>query len=197
MQTLIQIASFLIDTLGTLYLLAILLRFMLQLARADFYNPMSQVIVKLTNPLLIPFRRIIPGLWGIDFAAIVLALVFHALVLELLIFVGSGQIALSLLIIAWSFIGNALFMITIYLISLIIMAIASFIAPYSANPILMLIRQMNEPLLKPIRRFIPPAGGMDFSVLFASIGLVVIQMVLVGIANGVRAPLHFMLGWFL
>lgn len=197
MQTLIQIASFLINTLGTLYLLAILLRFMLQLARADFYNPFSQLIVKLTNPLLIPFRRVIPGLWGVDFAAIVLALVFHAIALELLIFVGSGQIALNLLIIAWSFIGNALFMITIYLISLIIMAIASFIAPYSAHPILVLIRQMNEPLLRPIRRFIRPAGGMDFSVMFASIGLIVIQMVLVGIANGVSTPLHFILGWFL
>src|SRR5690625_8052738 len=91
MSTLAEIATYLIRTLGSLYLLLVLLRFLFQLVRADFYNPISQFVAKATNPLLLPLRKIIPGLFGVDIAALVLALAIQWVLIQAeLVLAGSG-----------------------------------------------------------------------------------------------------------
>lgn len=195
MATLIEIISFLIRIFGSLYLSVILLRFLLQTARADFYNPLSQLLVKLTNPLLIPMRRIIPGLWGVDIASLVLAVLFHWLVLQLLVLIAAGQLISPLNMVAWSMIGIALNIITLYLVAGFIIFITSFLAPHSRHPALMLVRQLIEPLMAPVRRFVPPAGGMDFSLFFVGIFLMVMRMIVIGIGQGIGTPFPYLIGY--
>lgn len=195
MTTFIQILMFLIQVFGSLYLSVILLRFLLQTARADFYNPISQMLVKLTNPVLIPLRRIIPGFWGIDVASIVFALLFHWLIMQIMILISAGLWIPPPLIIGWSLIGIALNIVMLYLFASFVIFVSSFIAPHSRHPVLLLIRQLVEPLMSPIRRFIPPAGGMDFSLFFVGIFLVIIRMVITGIGQTIDTPLQFLFSY--
>lgn len=195
MDTFEGILLFLIRVFGSLYLSVILLRFLLQVARADFYNPVSQALVKLTNPLLIPLRKVIPGFGGIDIASLVLALLVHYLVMQLMLFVGGYGFGPPLRMLAWSLIGIALNIITIYLFAGFVVFIASFIAPYSRHPILVLIYQLVEPILAPIRRFVPPIGGLDFSLFFAGIFLVVMRMLVEGIGRSIGTPFGFLIGY--
>lgn len=194
MDTMIEIILFLIRLFGSLYLSIILLRFLLQTARADFYNPISQLLVKVTNPVLIPLRRIIPGLFGIDFASIIFAILFHWLVMQIMILVAGGGFIPPHYMLAWSLIGIALNVINIYFFAGIVIFITSFIAPYSRHPALMLVRQLMEPLLAPVRRFIPPTGGLDFSLFFVGIFLVILRMVVQGIGSSINTPFPFLVG---
>lgn len=195
MSTLTQIILFLIQVFGSLYLSIILLRFLLQTARADFYNPISQLLVKLTNPVLIPLRRLIPGLFGIDIASIVFALLFHWVVMQIMILIDVGQTISIPYMIGWSLIGIALNIIALYLFAGFVIFITSFIAPYSRHPALLLIRQLMEPLMAPVRRFIPPAGGMDFSLFFVGIFLIVMRMIAIGIGQSINTPFKYLFGY--
>ncbi|MEY4590466.1 MAG: hypothetical protein RL497_2542 [Pseudomonadota bacterium] len=195
MSTLVSILHFLLNTLGSLYLLAICLRFLMQLARADFYNPLSQLVVKITNPVLMPLRKIIPGLWGVDMASVVLALLFHTLMVELMILVVHGALYMPFTVLYWALIGTLLFVSHVYLILFFVVMIASFVAPYSRNPALVLVYQIVEPLLAPFRKIIPPTGGFDFSMLFAGLALMVVRMALQGVANSTGVPLGMLLGF--
>lgn len=158
-----QAAVFLIDTLFWLYILAVLLRFLFQLVRADFYNPFSQALVAITNPTLLPLRRMIPGLYGIDFAALVLVLVLQVVknVLLGLIF---GQSYNLLGLIVYS--AAELLQMTVYLFIFLIFirVLLSWVAPYGGhNPVTGLLFSVTEPLMRPARRLIPPLSGLDLS----------------------------------
>lgn len=195
MSTMIEILLFLIRVFGSLYLSVILLRFLLQTARADFYNPISQLLVKLTNPVLIPLRRIVPGVFGVDIASIILAILFHWLVMQIMIFVAGGGFVAPHYMFGWSMIGIALNIINLYFFAGIVVFITSFIAPHSTHPALILVRQLLEPLLAPVRRFIPPAGGLDFSLFFVGIFLVILRMVVQGIGSNINTPFQFLIGY--
>lgn len=127
---------FLIQTLGGLYIMAVLLRFLLQLVKADFYNPISQAIVKVTSPLLNPLRKVIPGMGGLDLAALVLALILQILLVYVLFMVqGFAADAIpfpQVLIVSLKELAGEI--LNIYMFSLIIIAIASWVAPGSYNP---------------------------------------------------------------
>lgn len=168
-----------INSLGGLYILAVLLRFLLQAARADFYNPLTQALVKITSPLLNPLRRIIPGYRGLDFAAIVLALLLNSGATALMI-LASGYTLIGIgTIVSWAFVGLIAFVLNIYFWSLMISVIASFIAPFSGHPILLLIYQLLDPFYKRVRRIIPPMGGLDFSPLFMFLAIQILEIVVV------------------
>ncbi|MFL0800229.1 MAG: YggT family protein [Agarilytica sp.] len=173
-----DILTYITQTIGLLYIGAIILRFFLQVARADFYNPFSQAIVKITNPALIPMRRLIPGVFGIDLAAIVLALALQFLVGELNYFIITQTFFNPLTTLLLGVLGTLKMATYLIFIVIIIMVISSFVAPYSNNPIILLARQLLEPLMRPIHRIIPPMGGLDFSVLFIGMGNVIIQKIL-------------------
>ena len=163
MSTLTEILIFIIYTIGSLYISLVLLRFLLQLVRADYYNPVSKAIVKLTNPLLIPLRKIIPGLFGWDLASLILAMLLQIiLAIIILLLRGKGFVS-PLLFINWAIIELLSNILTLYFFAMLIMVIASWVAPHSYNPALQLLRQLLDPLLRPIQKILPPIAGLDFS----------------------------------
>ena len=172
-------AALIFNALAGLYLLAVLLRFLLQLARADFYNPVSQAVFRITDPMVRIFRSFIPGSRGIDFSSLILALVIEILAIFILAFLYTNSVPPVGAAITWGFIGVLLFIIRIYYFALIASIIMSFVMMFSGNmnphPILMLIWQLTEPVMAPIRKIIPPMGGLDFSPIFIFIGIGVIQ----------------------
>ena len=175
-------AALLFNALGGLYLLAILLRFLLQLAKADFYNPVSQAVVRITDPMVKVFRRFIPGYRGLDFSCLILALVVEAAAICILITVYGGTIPSVGFVITWSFVGVLHFIVNIYYYAIIATIIMSFVMLFtgSANPhpILRLVWQLTDPVMAPFRRFIPPLGGLDFSPIFIFIAIGLLQNLL-------------------
>lgn len=180
-----EIVVYLIQTLLSLYLVAMLLRFLLQLVRADFYNPISQFLVKITNPLVLPLRRIIPGYAGLDIASLLLALVLQLLaIIALLALHGLGLPNIGLLLL-WSALGIIGLLVNIYFFALLAMIILSWIAPGSGHPAIYLLHQITEPVMAPLRKVLPPMGGMDFSPILLFILINVIQIALRHMATGV------------
>ena len=188
-----------IGTLAGLYIFAVLVRFLLQAARADFYNPISQAVVKLTSPLLTPLRKIIPGYRGFDFASLILALIISFIVSCLLIVLDGNSLAIVINnignIVAWCFVGLLNFILEIYFWGLLISIIASWIAPYSGNPVLLLIQQLLEPIMRRVHKIIPPMGGLDFSPIFVFLGIQLVEILLIQtLAQSLRLPAQFVIG---
>lgn len=155
--------SFLIEAIFTFYSYIILARLVLQLVKSDFYNPVSQFVVKATNPLLIPLRRIIPGFGGIDNACIVLLLAFQLLKWVLISLVIANQLPGGAELLLATFKGTITLVFNFFLFAIFIQVIVSWIAPGSYNPIIHVLNDISEPLLAPARRLIPPLGGLDLS----------------------------------
>ncbi|MGI1039765.1 YggT family protein [Pseudomonas aeruginosa] len=173
-------AIYILQTLGSLYLLIVLLRFILQLVRADFYNPLSQFIVRATKPLLNPLRRIIPGFGGIDLASLVLAILIQLVLMILILMLmgyGVGGFIMQLLI--WSIIAVTSLFLKAFFFALIISVILSWVAPGSYNPGAQLVNQICEPLLMPFRKLLPNLGGLDLSPIFAFLALKLIDMLVI------------------
>ena len=169
--------EFLISTVFSLFITALLLRFLLALVRADFYNPLSQILVKLTNPVLKPMRRLIPGLGGIDLASVILMLVLQMLALGLITLLRGASIhPFGLLL--WALAELLSLLINIYMFSILIQVILSWISPGTYNPAASLIFSINEPLLAPARRLIPPLSGLDLSPVAVMVGLQLMKMLL-------------------
>lgn len=167
--------EFLISTLFGLYLMVVLIRLWLQLAQADFYNPFSQFIVKATHPIVAPMRRILPSIGRLDTATLVLALLVAALKVFTVALVAYGVVIanpLVLLIQAFITVLKEGFMLVFYV--LIIRAILSWVSQ-GRNPLELVFHQLTEPFLAPIRRVLPPMGGLDLSVMVAIIGLMFLQ----------------------
>nr|WP_322939983.1 YggT family protein [Pseudomonas sp. s4] len=181
MSGLIEALIYIIQTLGSLYLLIVLLRFILQLVRADFYNPLSQFIVKATQPLLTPLRRIIPGFAGLDLASLVLAILVQLLLMIVtltLMGINVGGVIPQLLV--WSVIGVTSLFLKVFFFALIISVILSWVAPGSYNPGAQLVSQICEPLLAPFRKLLPNLGGLDISPIFAFITINLIDRFVIG-----------------
>lgn len=160
---LVTAAQFLVDTLFGLYMLAILLRFLFQLVRADFYNPFSQALVRITNPALLPLRRMIPGLYGLDLAAVVLLLIVGCLknYLKLLI-IGFSPRIVGLLVYSVAELLQAT--LYVFIVAIFVRVLLSWVVPYGyQNPITGLLTSLTEPLMRPARRLLPPLGGLDLS----------------------------------
>jgi len=180
MNGLTTAAVYVLQTLGSLYLLIVLLRFILQLVRADFYNPLSQFAVKATKPLLNPLRRLIPGFGGLDLASLVLAILVQLLLMALLLLLlgyGIGGVLPQLLI--WSVIGVTALFLKVFFFALIVSVILSWVAPGSYNPAAQLINQICEPVLMPFRRLLPNLGGLDISPIFAFMALQLLDMLVI------------------
>jgi YggT family protein len=167
--------EFLLSVLFGLYILAVLLRFLLQWVRADFYNPLSQAIVKLTNPALRPLRRIIPGLGGIDVAALLLVLALQMILGVLLTLLRGAPLQPGWLLL-WSVGELVALTFNIFIFSLIIQALLSWVNPGHYNPVSGMLSRLNEPLLRPARRLIPPFSGLDLSPLVVILLLQVAKM---------------------
>jgi len=170
--------EFILTTLFSLYILLVMVRFLLQLVRADFYNPVSQFVVKLTNPALRPMRRVIPGLAGVDFAAVVLMLTLQLLSLALVLLLrGHGVPVVTLIF--WALAELVSLAINIYIGAIFIQVIISWINPGSYNPVVGLLHTLTEPLLRPARRLLPPVSGFDLSPVLVLLALQVLKMLVI------------------
>jgi YggT family protein len=180
-----EIFAYLVQTVLSLYLVAMLLRFLLQLVRADFYNPISQFLVKITNPLVIPLRRVVPGFAGMDMASLLLALLLQiAGIVALLLVNGLGLPGIGLLLV-WSALGVIGLLVNIYFFALLGMIILSWVAPGSNHPAIYLLYQITEPVMAPFRKALPAMGGMDFSPILVFILINIVQIALRHMAAGV------------
>ena len=158
------------NTIAGLYLLFVVARFLLQLAKADFYNPISQAVFKATDPVVRVLRSFIPGYRGVDVSSLILAFIVQSLAISVTILLYGGAIPSVGFIITWSFIGVLNFIILFYYYALIASIVMSFVMMFSGNmnphPILLLVWQITEPIMAPFRKVIPPMGGLDFSPIF-------------------------------
>ncbi len=172
-------AALIFNTLGGMYLLAILLRFMLQVAKADFYNPVSQAVVRITDPMVRLFKNFIPGYKGIDFSTLVLAFLIEAAAICALIVLYGGSIQGVSYVVTWAFVGVIYFIINIYYFAILGSIIMSFVMMFSGSmnphPLLRLIWQLTDPIMAPVRKIIPSIGGLDFSPIFIFIAIQIIQ----------------------
>ena len=153
---------FIIKTLTDLYLLTFLLRFILQWIRADFYNPFAQTIVKITNPLIIPVRRVVPTSRSVDVPTLVVLILLEAIVTWVLVYIGGASIGLNTLplLVLYRLISLTLWF---YSVSIFIYVILSWVGQRGYNPVGIVLGELNEPLLRPVRRMLPPIAGIDLS----------------------------------
>ncbi len=167
---------FLITTVFNLYLMVVLLRLWLQMAKADFYNPFSQFVVKATHPIVKPMRRIIPSVGSFDLATLLLAIIVAALKYVVLKAIFGGNLNPVALIIVSCIDVLKEFLSLVFWV-LILRAVLSWVSQ-GRNPIEHVMQQLTEPFLAPIRKVLPPMGGLDLSVLVAIIALQFIQLLL-------------------
>lgn len=171
--------AFLVETLFTLYLAALLLRVLLEAVGAEYYNPVSQVLIRLTEPLVGPLARLIPRLGRINSAAIVLLLILQTIAVILVLSLSGYSVEpLQALLIAILRLVRMLLMTWIVLI--IAEVILSWVGGAMRHPIIPLIYQLTRPVLEPIRRVVPGIAGLDLSPLIAIIGLQFL-MILIGV----------------
>jgi YggT family protein len=152
--------TYLVSTLFDLYIVSVLLRLMLQWVRADFYNPLSQFLVKITNPLLIPLRRLIPSIGRLDTASVVLAVSLEIISLLIISTINSISMAWPQLL---ALAVTKLLMAVLWLYFFLILAavILSWVGGQVRHPIVPLIHQLIAPVMRPVRKVIPPIGGLD------------------------------------
>ena len=169
---------FLVDTVLGLYILIVLLRLLFQLTGADFYNPISQFIVKASNPLLSRLRRVVPGLWGIDFASIVLLIVLEgARISVTALLVGrSPQLAGVLVLTIAELIKLAVY---VMVFSIFVRALLSWINLGRSHSLLQLLFSFTEPLMARARRILPTTHGIDLSPIIVFIVLMLVLKLLV------------------
>ena len=196
MATFAEVLRYLTQTVFGIYIFAVLLRLLLQLARADFYNPISQFVVKLSNPLVLPLRRVIPSIGRLDSATVLLALMlqFLATIIVLgLLGVPFGTPNTQVVIVL-SAVGILSLVVKVYFFAILAMIIFSWIAPHSHHPALALLHQLTEPAMAPLRRLLPPMGGLDLSPILAFVAINVLEIVLRGLAAWLGMPGGIVLG---
>lgn len=171
--------EFLISVIFDLYILAVMLRFLLQWVRADFYNPFSQFLVKVTNPALRPLRRIIPGYAGIDWPSILLMLILQAVELVLISLLKIGIVPAVTGLVVLSIAQLLQLAVWIYIVLILVQVILSWVNPHAYSPVTVLMYQLTDPIMRPVRRMIPPAGGFDWSPLVVIIALNLILILVI------------------
>lgn len=174
-----QALSFLLETLFGLFALALLLRFYLQLFHTAYHNPLSQFLWALTDFVVRPARRFIPGLWGIDLATFLLAWMTRVILLFLLLLLKGYELGAAPLIAFGGLAALALVEIVklsiwIFIAAVIIQAVLSWINPYS--PMAPVLASFTRPFLRPLQRRLPPIGNVDLSPLFV---IIAFQLILI------------------
>lgn len=187
-----QILQFLLDTLFGLFVFVLLARFYLQLLRAPFRNPLGQFVAAMTNWLVLPARRLIPGMFGLDLASFLLAWLIEVLLLLLLYLVKGGGFGAAPAILAGVLFSLGLLELarfSLYLLIgvILIQAVISWVSPYA--PLAPLFNALTAPFLRPFRRLIPPVGNVDLSPLFVLVAAQLLLIPLEYLARSVAALL--------
>ena len=188
MNLLSEIFNYLIQTALSLFLFAVLIRLMLQLAQADFYNPISQFVVRATNPLLLPLRRLIPAIGKLDTASVVLALLVQTTSIIASLALMGYRPANLLILLVWSLIGVLSLAVNLFFFAFLGLIICSWVAPQTNHPALALLQQLTEPVMGPFRRLVPPIGGLDLSPILVFVVINVLGKLLSGMAAQFGMP---------
>ena len=167
-----------IKTLLALYLIAYILRFLLQWARADFHNPLSQFILRVTDPVVRPLRRVVPGWRGLDMSPVVALVLLQLVVTAALLFMATGGIVGAGMLLYFAVLRIIVGIIQLYFVVILAHVIISWVSPGHWNPLISVLHSLADPVLRPVRRLIPPIGGLDLSPLFVLIGLQALMIVL-------------------
>ncbi|MGB5246054.1 MAG: YggT family protein [Woeseia sp.] len=163
-----QALYFIVSTLAQLVLLLFLLRFWLPMLRVDFRNPLAQGVLRLTSPLVVPVRRLLPPVGRVDTATVLVLFVLQVLVVLLLLVI-SGRMADPLSIAITAIVQLAVHSLYLFFFVVLISVVLSWIAPQTYNPVISMISSMAEPILRPFRKILPSLGGLDISPIFAII----------------------------
>lgn len=169
---------FIVDSVMTLAVYAFLLRLLLQLSRGDFRNPVSQAVVKLTNWLVLPLRKVLPPVGPVDTASVV-AVYLVQLAAVGLVFLMSTGVAMPLGdLLAWGLKKLLVATMQLYTVALIVYAVLSFVAPGTHSPAVGFLGSLCEPVLRPVRSLLPPLAGLDFSPLVVILGLQALKILI-------------------
>jgi YggT family protein len=169
---------FIVRTLVDLYIITFFLRIIMQWIRADYRNPLTQFIVRITNPLVVPLRRVVPAAGNLDTASLIVVVALELIVtIALVNLTCSGQPPL-VNVLALTLLRTVYVMLRLYLFVLLIYVILSWVNTGTYSPVSNLLSSIVDPLLRRLRRYIPPLGGLDLSALFALIGIQAITMLL-------------------
>ena len=171
-------ALFLVDTILGIYILLVLLRFLLQLARADFYNPVSQFIVRATNPPLARLRRFVPSFRRIDISALLLLICMEAARISLMaMLLGHSSRLIGVILLS---IGELVKLAThIVIFCIFVRALLSWFSNGRHHPVMRLLSTFTDPVLKPVQRIIPATGGIDLSPLIVFFVLMIVLKLVV------------------
>lgn len=198
MNAINEITLYLVQTALGLYLLIMLMRFLIQLMLADFYNPICQFLVRATNPLVLPVRRVLPAQGRFDPASLLLAVFIQLLAIYILLWISIDTSRYTLppvsMILAWSVVSVIGLIVKIYFFALLGMIILSWVAPGTSNPAAYLMYQLTEPVMAPFRKMLPSMGGIDFSPILVFILINIIEIALRNFAAGLRLPHQLVLG---
>jgi len=169
---------FIVDSLLTLAVYAFLLRLLLQLSRADFRNPIAQAVLRLTSWLVLPLRRLLPPLGRLDTASLV-AVLLAQVAATAVVFVMLTGVAMPLGPLLFSAARDLVVAtIQLYTVAIVVYALLSFIAPGTYSPAVGLLSSLCNPLLEPVRRVLPPLGGLDFSPLVLILALQALKILI-------------------
>ena len=190
-----EVVGILLQALSSLLLLILLLRFLLQLVGADFYNPISQLLNRITNPLLSPLRRVVPRFRRQDLSPLVLLLLVQMLcMVGMLALYGRPLPGLPMLL-AWALVGVLVLTLNLYFFILLAVIILSWVAPGSAHPMVRLMYQLCAPVMAPFRAMLPPMGGLDLSPILLFIAINILENLLLRLALGMGLEPALVAGW--
>ncbi len=179
-SNLVNAIVFIVDTLAQLYLFVLLLRLWLPWLGADFRNPIAQAILKLTSPVVVPVRRIVPPIGKLDTATVLVAFIIQYVTIVVLLMI-LGHSAGFVAIAVTALVNLVLLSLRLFTFAIIVRVILSWVAPAGYNPALAIIHTLTERILRPFRRIIPPMGGLDLSPLFAIIALIALTIIIAGL----------------
>ena len=185
MGALNDIAIYLLQTGLGFYLIIVMLRFIMQLVRADFFNPISQFVFKATQPIVGPLQTILKPIGRFDPASLTLAIALQIAGIVLLLMLNNVATPNPVTLFLWGFVGALGLLIKIYFYALLATIILSWISPGGSNPAAYLLHQITEPVMAPVRSLLPPMGGLDFSPIVVFILINIVEITLRNIAQSI------------
>ncbi|GLR64818.1 YggT family protein [Marinospirillum insulare] len=172
------LASF-IQLLFSMATFVVVLRFLLHLSKADYFNPITQGVVKATNPIVLPLQAIIKPQGRLDFSSLLIAIALKTLGIFIALYLVGASAGITNLLIG-GFAGVVKTILDLYFFMLIISIVLSWVAPQASHPGAVLVYQLTEPVMAPVRRIIPSLGGLDLSPIFVFLGINLLSSLLVG-----------------
>ena len=186
MSAFTEISIYLIQAVANFYLLFVLLRFLLQICKANFYNPISQFVVKVTAAPIAALQKVFPPFNNFNSACVALAVIVQVLAIEASAFIYNGSLVPIPSLLSWSLLGIATLLLNIYFYGLLIIIVLSWVAPQSRHPAIALLSQLMEPIMTPFRKLIPPLGGLDLSPILMFMLLNVLRILVRNLAHSAQ-----------